>query len=102
MDNKKARALTEYSMKKSLANLTENYLKVWDEYYVSGTRDSAFLKDLVDAIQGIDAILEVYTREKYIDPDYALSELEYAKGIIESTIKFYEGKLKNGKCMYIN
>lgn len=37
---------------------------VYDEYYSTGSRDSAFLKDLIDGIQGISAILEVYVEQK--------------------------------------
>ena len=73
-------------------------LYIYDEYYSKCTRDSAFLKDLVDSLQGISAVLEVYVSNEYIHPSYALEKLKYSQRIIDSTIKYFENKEKeNGK-----
>lgn len=46
---KEAREFTENHIKNELDNLADNYMKVYDEYYETGSRDSAFLKDLETA-----------------------------------------------------
>lgn len=56
------------------------------------------MKDLVDSLQGISAVLEVYVSNEYIHPSYALEKLKYSQRIIDSTIKYFENKEKeNGK-----
>lgn len=65
---------------------------VWDEYYETSSRDSAFLKDLVDSLIGISSVLEVYVRDKYIHPDYALEKLKSSKSYIDAAIRYYEIK----------
>lgn len=89
------REMTEESLSCALRSIKKNYMVVYDDYYSpNGKRDSAFLKDLVDSIQGIDAILEVYVRGKSIDPDYALSKLKFSKSYIDSAICYYESKVR--------
>ena len=94
--NKEARELTENHIKNELDKLVDNYMKVYDEYYETGSRDSAFLKDLVDSIIGIAAVLEVYTENKKIHPDYALEKLRNSKSYIDSNISYFESKLESG------
>ena len=85
-------------LEKELEKIVTNYMLVFDEYYSSeGSRDSAFLKDLVDALIGISAVLEVYTRDKKIHPAYALEKLHFSESIIKSCISFYEAKLETLK-----
>ena len=55
-------------------------MKVYDEYHSgNGSRDSAFLKDLVESLLGISAVLEVYVEHNGIHPDYALEKLNFSK-----------------------
>ena len=89
-----SRAMTEQGLTRELNNIKNCYMQIWDEYYETGSRESAFLKDLVDALMGISAILEVYTRDGHIYPDYALEKLNNSKSYIESNIAFFEKKLK--------
>lgn len=89
-----SRTMTEQGLVGELNNIRDCYMKVWDEYYETGSRESAFLKDLVDALMGISAVLEVYTRDGRIYPDYALEKLNNSKSYIESNIAFFEKKLK--------
>lgn len=89
-----SRTMTEQGLTRELNNIKDCYMKVWDEYYETGSRESAFLKDLVDSLIGISAILEVYTRDGRIYPDYALEKLNNSKSYIESNIAFFEKKLK--------
>ena len=89
-----ARTLTLQNLDMNLARILDSYMIIWDEYYETHSRDSAFLKDLADAIIGIEAVLEVYARDKYIHPEYALEKLNFSKSYIESVIKYYENKLE--------
>ena len=45
-----AREMTKRNLERALNKVIENYMKIYDEYYETGSRDSAFLKDLADAI----------------------------------------------------
>ena len=69
--------MTENSLRRELDNLVNNYMKIYDEYYSTNSRDSAFLKDLTDTILGISAVLEVYARDGKIYPSYALEKLKH-------------------------
>ena len=90
-----ARNLTQMSLENELGQLINNYMKVYDDYYSpNSTRDSAFLKDLVDAIKGISACLDVYVNhDKNIHPQYALEKLEWSKRRVDGCISYYEYKL---------
>lgn len=94
LSSKELRKMTEDSLKNECNKIVNNYLKVNDEYYSTGSRDSAFLKDLVDSLIGISAVLEVYVGCKGIHPNYAIEKLKYSKGIIDSNIKYFENKLE--------
>ena len=93
------RAMTKIALTSELNKMLNNYMKIYDEYYSIGSRDSAFLKDLVDGIKGISAILEVYTKNSHINSDYAIEKLNYTKSQINTTIAYFErkGELENGK-----
>ena len=88
------RKMTKEHIQNELDNLVDNYMKVYDEYYETGSRDSVFLKDLVDSIIGIAAVLEVYTEHKGIHPSYALEKLRNSKSYIDSNISYFESKLE--------
>ncbi len=87
-----ARMLTRNSLERDLNKILNNYMKVYDEYYSTHSRDSAFLKDLVDSLIGISAVLEVYTEHKKIHPDYALEKLNNSKSYINAAIRYFESK----------
>lgn len=88
------RTLTLQNLDMNLAKILGSYMIIWDEYYATGSRDSAILKDLADAILGIKAVLEVYARDKNIHPDYALEKLRNSKSYIDYAIRYYESKLE--------
>ena len=94
MNREKSRNITEQHLRNELMKLVNNYMSIYDEYYETGSRDSAFLKDLVDSIIGISAVLEVYVEQKGIHPGYALEKLNFSKSYIESTIRYFERKLE--------
>jgi hypothetical protein len=98
VDRIEMRQNTEMNLTNELIKIKDNYMKVWDEYYETGSRHSAFLKDLVDALMGISAVLEVYTRDKQIYPSYALEKLNSSKSYIDENIAFFEKKLEEEKC----
>ena len=92
LDKDFRREMTKNSLEKDLNKILNYYMKIYDEYYETGSRDSAFLKDLVDSLIGISAVLEVYVRNKGIHPSYALEKLNSSKSYIDSCIKYFESK----------
>lgn len=88
---------TYISMQNDFHNLIENYLEVIKEYHETGSRDSAFLKDAVDSILGIQAVLEVYVEDKEIHPEYAIEKLSFTKNYIEGAIDYYKSVLEQRK-----
>ena len=86
MNDDELRELTKSSMTRILNSLVDNYMKIYDEYYAEGSRESAFLKDLADSILPISEVLEVYTRENCINPDYVVRKLKHSKDIIELSL----------------
>ena len=95
MDDYDIRKITEVNLKRELNNLVNNYMEIYDEYYATGSRDSAFLKDLAESILGISAVLEVYARDKEIYPDYAIEKIEFSKRLIDRVINYYSAKKEN-------
>lgn len=92
--NYDVRALTEHSLSVELDKILHNYMTIYDEYYETYSRDSAFLKDLADSLLGISAVLEVYVRDKEISPGYAIEKLKMSQSYIKSTIGYFESKEK--------
>lgn len=88
---------TYISMQNDFNTLIINYIKILKEYHETGSRDSAFLKDAVDSILGIQAALEVYARDKKIQPEYAIEKLSFTKRYIEGAIDYYESVLEQRK-----
>lgn len=86
------RDITKLSLQRELNKILNYYMIIYDEYYSSHTRDSAFLKDLVDSLIGISAVLEVYVEHKGIHPNYALEKLNFSKSFIDACIRYYEIK----------
>lgn len=88
------KTMEELHVDNKLRNIKKNYLAIRDEYYKTSSRDSAFLKDLMDVLCGIEAVFEVYVRDKYIHHNYALEKLHTSKHILDSTINYFELKRK--------
>jgi len=94
MFNYDPREMTENNLRRELNTFVDSYMKIYDEYYKTSSRDSAFLKDLADAVLGISAVLEVYARDGKIYPDYVLEKLSNSKSYIDYCIKYYESKME--------
>lgn len=94
LTKEEVRELTQKELQNELDIIRDSYMKIYDEYYETYSRDSAFLKDLVDAIKGISAVIEVYTRDGKIHPDYALEKLRFSKYLISTTEDYYKSKLE--------
>ena len=87
------RNMTAQSLQFELRNIYENYMTIYDMYYNdSNNRDTVFIKELIDSIVSISAVLEVYSRERIIHPDYVLEKLKRSRNIIETTINYFERK----------
>lgn len=86
------REITRNGLQRELNKILNNYMAVWDEYYETGSRDSAFLKDLVDSLIGISAVLEVYVEHGSIHHNYAIEKLENSESYIKSTISYFKQK----------
>lgn len=95
MDRDFCREMTRNSLSRELDKILNYYMTIYDEYYLTGSRDSAFLKDLVDGILGISAILEVYVEQKVIHPSYAIEKLKFSQSYINSTLRYFESKEEN-------
>lgn len=93
-DEQFCRKMTEQSLSLELNKILNNYMAIYDEYYATGSRHSAFLKDLVDSLNGISAVLEVYVNHKEIHPGYAIEKLKNSKSYINATIKFFEYQIE--------
>ena len=90
----KLKNITMSSLDKALHNIYYCYEKIYDMYHSENAdRDVAFIHDLVDAIQGIEAVLEVYTRDNYIHPGYACEKLKYSYNNIKYIYEYFENKL---------
>ena len=89
------RNISRLSLRRELDKIENYYMNVYDEYYSKGTSDSAFLKDLVDSLLGISAVLEVYVEHKGIHPNYAIEKLKFSKSYIDATISYFENKEKS-------
>ena len=89
------RELTRMGLINETYKIVNNYMIIYAEYYETGSRDSAFLKDLTDSLLGISAVLEVYARDKQIHPNYVIEKLENSRSYINACIKFYESRLEN-------
>ena len=92
MDHNCFREMTRRSLQRELDKILKYYMVVYDEYYSTGSRDSAFLKDLVDGIQGITAVLEVYVEHNGINSNYALEKLKFTDSYIKATMRYFEDK----------
>lgn len=85
---------TRIHMEHAFDKLISNYITILEEYHETFSRDSAFLKDAVDSILGIQAVLEVYARDKEIHPEYVLEKIGFTKQYIDGIINYYESLIK--------
>lgn len=86
--------LTMESLNKSLVNIYRCYSIIYDMYHQENAdRDAVFIHDAVDAIKGIEAVLEVYTRDKHIHPGYACEKLHWSYSNIKYIHDYFENKL---------
>ena len=85
---------TESYLRSELEDIVNGYMYVYDEYYKTFSRDSAFLKDATDAIIGIASVLEIYSRDGSIHPEYAVEKLSMSKRMIESALGYYKSLIK--------
>ena len=88
------RELAKRSLIVTTKMIVDNYMKVYDEYYETGSRDSAFLKDLVDSLTGISAVLDVYTSLNGINSRHAIAKLKESRSYIDSCIEYFESKVE--------
>lgn len=95
MEHETSKQMTMLNLIDSTSTLINGYMYIYDEYYKTGSRDSAFLKDLVDSLIGITAVIDTYATNKEIHPEYALEKLKSSKSYIDSCIAYYENKLKS-------
>lgn len=87
--------MTMTSLTRSLTNIYNCYSIIYDMYHSQDCdRDAVFIHDLADAIKGIEAVLEVYTRDKHIHPSYACEKLHYLYSNIKHVHDYFESKLK--------
>jgi hypothetical protein len=93
------KAIIMSSLNKSLDNIYVCYSKIYDLYHSDGDvdRDVYFIHDLVDALEGIEAVLEVYTRDNYIHPHYASEKLSHSVSLIKYIKEYFDMKGHNNE-----
>ena len=92
--DKELKELTMTSLNRSLTNIYNCYSIIYDMYHSDNVdRDAVFIHDLADALKGIEAVLEVYTRDKHIHPSYACEKLHYSYSNIKHVHDYFESKL---------
>ena len=94
MTDKEIKDFTMSSLNASLDNIYVCYSKIYDLYHSDGNvdRDVYFIHDLVDALKGIEAVLEVYTRDNYIHPSYASEKLGHSLSLIKYIKEYFDTK----------
>lgn len=94
MNDKELKALTMSSLSSCLDNIYFCYSKIYDLYHSNEKvdRDAYFIHDLVDAIKGIEAVLEVYTRDNHINHGYASEKLNYSLSLIKYIKEYFDKK----------
>lgn len=92
------RKFTEQSIEITLDRIKNNYMQVYDHYYSNqNTRTDAILKDLVDCLGYLDAVLSIYTEHYKIYPGYAIEKLTTMKSYINSSIVYFEHEERGGE-----
>lgn len=87
------RNMTAHSLHLELRNIHASYMAIYDMYYNdSNNRDTVFIKELIDSIVSISAVLEVYSRDRVIHPDYVLEKLKRSRNIIDASMDYFERK----------
>ena len=86
------REMTRNSLMRETNKIVNYFMRVYDEYYGTRSRDSAFLKDLVDSLMGISAVLEVYVEHNGIHSNYAIEKLNNSKSYIDACISYFESR----------
>lgn len=76
-----------------------NFISMNEDLVKSPTdkRDMIFLNDLGVVQSSMDALLSVFYRNKHIDPGYALEKLMVTRSVINTCIKYFEGRIKEEK-----
>ena len=95
MTDNEARHLTYLSLKNDLINFLDNYMIIYDRFYDKETgkneREEMYrIKELADGLIGIFAIFDVYAKDKYIHPDYALEKINKTKSYVDSFKTYYD------------
>ena len=57
------------------------------------SNDASFIKELPNIIEQIAIPLEVFGRDKEINPGYCLQKLEHAEALLQYTIQYFKRKL---------
>jgi hypothetical protein len=85
--------ITMTSLRRSLHEIEACYSIIYDRAYSEKqTRDDLFMKELVDILLPIEALVYVYARDGEIHPDYVLEKLTLAKNMIATQISYWEAR----------
>ena len=87
--------LTMISLKRSLSEIESCYSIIYDRASSeNNTRDDLFMKELVDVLPPIEALVYTYARYGEIHPNYVLEKLTLAKSMIDTQIDYWERRKK--------
>lgn len=82
------------------AILNDRIKKIKKNYEIIRQKDDEEAKlilDTVEATRGIEAILEVYARDGYIHPGYAVEKLDHSIDRLQWLKNYYEEKENEGR-----
>lgn len=83
--------LTMTALRRSLYKIEDCYSIIYDRASSeNNTRDDLFMKELVDVLLPIEALVYTYARYGEIHPNYVLEKLTLAKNIIATQIDYWE------------
>lgn len=80
------------SLKDITTRIHISYLAVYDMAEDPENTDAKFIKEIANLLLPISAVMEVYTRDQYIEPAYALEKLKHAQMLLNHHIRYWEKK----------
>jgi len=76
-----------------LSHLLDKYKSSWlktKELEIKGNRDAIFIKELVYAVEQIESVTEVFSREGKISYVYLEEKLSSARRFIDCALKYFK------------
>ena len=82
------------SLESTLMTIAQSYEKVYDMAKDTENSDAEWVMDLTNILINVSAVLEVYTRDDYIHPSYALEKIRKIQGRCDQHIRYWERNME--------